>query len=149
MGYTFGLNTNTHFRLNMNSPWNNDYNDIFLQIKKFLDSRFKRKIPTSVIGGLLLALTLIVWLLSGIYEIKEGSQGVVLRFGKFACIRGPGLNYHLPQPFERVIIEKTAYSRRLELGYRSNLNASEYIPSESNILTKDENIVCLKTDITW
>ncbi len=88
-----------------------------------------------------------IWFSSGVFQIKEGSGGAVMRFGKFVRVAGPGLNYHLPAPFESVIKEKISYSRRVEIGYRSNMDG--YIPEESNILTSDENIVRLKCDVTW
>ena len=61
----------------------------------------------------------VLWLASGIYPLKEGEEAVIIRFGKFARIASPGLNYHLPEPIEKVVIERTDQSRRVEIGYRS------------------------------
>jgi membrane protease subunit HflK len=127
--------------------------DIILEgFLKFLNSygiRIRRpKVSVFLLG--ILGLIFFVWLSSGIFQVKEGSGGVVMRFGRFVRIAGPGLNYHLPFPFENVIQEKVAYSRRVEIGYRSNLEGGlKYVPEESNILTSDENIVRLKCDVTW
>ncbi len=98
-----------------------------------------------------------LWFASGIYEVKEGEQAAVMRFGKFVRTGSPGLNYHLPLPFERVIIEKVNQSRRIEIGYRSsssfrsnvNIDTSKAIVAESTMLTGDENIVALNCDVMW
>lgn len=95
------------------------------------------------------------WLSSGIYKVQEGQQGAVLRFGKFDRISTPGLNYHLPYPFENVIVERVNKSRRMEIGYRSSSSSglsnsiSRDISSESVMLTGDENIVELQADVIW
>lgn len=92
-----------------------------------------------------------LWLSSGIYEIKEGEEGAVIRFGKFVRKSFPGLNYRLPTPIETVVIEKVNKSRRIEIGYRSGKTStsSKSMLSESTMLTGDENIVDLNCDIMW
>ncbi len=101
-----------------------------------------------------LAGILLLWLGSGIYKLKEGEQAVVLKFGAFEKISGPGLNYHLPNPLETIIIERVNTSRTTEIGYRSNgkysnQGSSGDLANESTMLTGDENIVNLSTQITW
>ena len=103
---------------------------------------------------LILILLTLIWAASGIHIIKEGEQGLVLRFGAFSRISYPGLNYHLPAPIEKVIIKKMKKSRRIEIGYRSNQkygtsSTASSIDSESIMLTGDENIVLLNCDIMW
>lgn len=45
-----------------------------------------------------------VYLLSGIYTISQNEVGVLLRFGRIIDPKvGPGVNYHFPYPFERII----------------------------------------------
>jgi membrane protease subunit HflK len=95
-----------------------------------------------------------LWLASGIYEVKEGEEAAVIRFGKFVSKGGAGLNYHIPAPFEQVIIERVNQSRRIEIGYRStpgrtNSDATRSIGAESTMLTGDENIVELNCDVMW
>lgn len=46
----------------------------------------------------------VLYLLSGIYTISQNEVGVLLRFGEIVNPSvGPGVNYHFPYPFERVI----------------------------------------------
>lgn len=111
---------------------------------------------TPKIAAMILALFTGLWLLSGIYEVKEGEEAIVLRFGKFVRKGNPGLNYHIPSPIENVIIEKVNKSRRIEIGYRSSSpsrysssSISRDVAAENTMLTGDENIVYLNADIMW
>lgn len=95
------------------------------------------------------------WFATGIYEVKEGEEAAVTRFGKFVRKGFPGLNYHFPSPIEEVIIEKVNQSRRIEIGYRStsayksNIDNNRVVAAESTMLTGDENIVALNCDVMW
>jgi membrane protease subunit HflK len=110
--------------------------------------------PKMILMGLGLLAGL--WMLSGIYEVKEGEEAIILRFGSFVRKGNPGLNYHLPVPIENLIIEKVNKSRRIEIGYRSSAPSrysastnSRDISAENTMLTGDENIVYLNADIMW
>lgn len=95
--------------------------------------------------GLLVAIAVIVWLLSGIYIVEAPERGVVLRFGQYASTTMPGPHWHLPYPIERVEVINVEEIRTVEIGYRSTGVANtNSIPSESLMLTKDENIIDLK-----
>ena len=48
----------------------------------------------------------VLYFASGLYRVLPDEQGVVLRFGKFVNMTQPGLHYHLPMPFERVLTPK-------------------------------------------
>lgn len=136
------------------SPWEDPNQDnIFTKSRKpklNFDSfqfNFDYRIIIAILVGLV-----VLWLGSGIYEIKEGEESAVIRFGKFARKGMPGLNYHLPAPIESIVIEKVNQSRRIEIGYRSNSNrgtSMRLIPTESTMLTGDENIVDLNSDVMW
>jgi membrane protease subunit HflK len=141
------------------SPWDDEIENIFtrkrnkLNFSGFNGFNFASFNNGKVFLFLLLGIFLL-WLASGIYKLKEGEQAVILRFGNFNRITLPGLNYHLPSPIEERIIERVNTSRTTEVGYRS---ASKYgsqasqveIANESTMLTGDENIVNLSTQITW
>lgn len=73
----------------LNSPKVVDFS-VLERIKK--DDGFDFKIRWA-----LLAL-LVIWLLSGFYQIQPSEQGVVLRFGAYAYTTDAGLHYHLPYP---------------------------------------------------
>ena len=104
---------------------------------------------------LILVLLVGAWFATGIYEVKEGEEAAVTRFGKFVRKGFPGLNYRLPSPIEQEIIEKVNQSRRIEIGYRStssyksNVENARPVVAESTMLTGDENIVALNCDVMW
>ena len=94
-----------------------------------------------MIAGGLVAVFLL-WGVSGFYMVAADEAAVVLRFGKHADTRGPGLNWHVPYPVETV--EKLPVTRvqRLEIGFRSFTDgAIRKRTNEASMLTRDENIV--------
>jgi membrane protease subunit HflK len=101
-------------------------------------------------AGLILAIVAIVWLLSGIYIVEAPERGVVLRFGQYSSTAMPGPHWHLPYPIEKVEIVNVEEIRNVEIGYRSNnVSSTNSIPSESLMLTKDENIIDLKIAVQY
>jgi modulator of FtsH protease HflK len=143
------------------SPWDDfekeENDNIFTKKRKgqFNFDDFNFDFNGKVVA-LALAALFAIWMASGIYEVKEGEQAIVIRFGKFHRTGIPGLNYHIPSPIEKIIIEKVDQSRRVEIGYRSTGVAriggavsSRDVTSESLMLTGDENIIELNVDAMW
>jgi membrane protease subunit HflK len=142
------------------SPWDDleQEENIFTKKRKkdqFNFDNFQFNFSFKMVLLVLVAL-FALWLSSGVYEIKEGQQAVVMRFGKYHRVAMPGLNYHAPAPFEAAIIEKVDESRRIEIGYRSTGRSraggavsTRDIKSESIMLTGDENIIELHVDVMW
>lgn len=104
----------------------------------------------------LMIVAFLLWIASGFYKVKEGEQAVVTRFGAYNRIGLAGLNYHIPTPFESVIIEKVNQYRKVEIGYRSSAGSiraggasGRDVNSESIMLTGDENIVELNVYVMW
>jgi membrane protease subunit HflK len=93
--------------------------------------------------GLVLA-----WLATGIYQVAPDQQGVVMRFGKLARVTQPGLNYHLPYPFESVIVPNVTRENRITIGFDAR-NEQVDRPEESQMVTGDENIVDVDFVVTW
>ena len=102
--------------------------------------------------GLLIILAL--WFASGLYRVLPDEQGVVLRFGKFVNMTQPGLHYHLPTPFERVLTPKVTKVNRVDVGFRPASDTGRSsgvgnVPEESLMLTGDENIVDINYSVFW
>ena len=69
----------------------------------------------------------IIWAATGIYTITDGEAGVILQFGKYKEITGPGLHWHYPYPIEEL--------NRVDM---QQVRSSKH---QTSMLTKDENIV--------
>ena len=105
-----------------------------------------------IILGLLIILVLYV--ASGLYRVLPDEQGVVLRFGKYVHTTQPGLHYHLPLPFERVLTPKVTKVNRVDVGFRPASDSGRSsgvgnVPEESLMLTGDENIVDINYSVFW
>jgi len=92
-------------------------------------------------GGisLMIVVVLVAWLASGFYIVVEGQRGVVLTFGKFSEVTGPGPRWRFPYPIQSQEIVDLNQIRTLEIGYRNNVKTR--VLRESLMLTDDENIV--------
>jgi membrane protease subunit HflK len=82
---------------------------------------------------------LLVWALSGIYVVNEGSRGVVLQFGAYkeTSLAGP---HWYPRFIQSVQVINTEKISSLELGMRQG---------EGLMLTQDENLVDIKFGIQY
>lgn len=105
---------------------------------------------------LLLLVFVLIWLATGIYRVNTDEQGVETRFGAFSQLTQPGLNFHLPYPFESATTLKVTRVNRVSVGVRGPAEfggrrggAERDVPEESLILTGDENIVDLDFTVFW
>lgn len=89
--------------------------------------------------SIILAGLLVVWALSGIYIVKEGMQGVILQFGAFKGIAGPGPHWY-PRFIQSVEIVDMNQVRSVNLGR---------VPDEALMLTQDENIIDIKFTVQY
>jgi membrane protease subunit HflK len=100
--------------------------------------------------GVIAAVVVIVWLLSGIYIVDPAERGVVTRFGAYVEETKAGPHWHIPYPIENVRVVNVDQIRTAEIGYRSDAqNRSGTVPSESLMLTSDENIIDLKIAVQY
>ncbi|MBL6785137.1 MAG: FtsH protease activity modulator HflK [Rickettsiales bacterium] len=106
------------------------------------------KNPKSIFTIILVVIAL--YLSTGFYTIQPEEEGVVLLFGKFNRVTEPGLHYHLPTPFEKLIKVKVTQINSIEIGYR-NLGGDRVSSriEESSMLTGDENIVDINFEVQW
>ncbi|SCK26157.1 FtsH protease activity modulator HflK [Vogesella sp. LIG4] len=100
--------------------------------------------------GLLAALLLAGWAMSGIYKVQPDEQGVVLRFGQWVDTTGPGLHYHLPWPVETLLLPKVTQINQIHLAnlYDGAQNQS-VDPRDMQMLTGDENLVEADCAVFW
>lgn len=132
------------------NPWNrpqqsqNDLDDVLRNLQRRLAALFGRggggggtQNPANFNRGLIGALILIgaVWIGSGIYRVDAQERAVILLFGKYEQIKGPGYNWHLPWPIERKIIV--------------NVSHVYSVPDDATMLTADTNLVEVKSAVQY
>lgn len=83
---------------------------------------------------LILIIVAFVWIMSGLYTIKEAERGVVLRFGKYHHLVQPGLNWK-PTFFDIVI--------------PVNVESVRELAASGMMLTSDENVVRVEMNVQY
>ncbi len=122
--------------LNRRPPTGEDFeaiaDDLFRRLAK------REKFIYIGILGVLLAL----WLVSGIYQVQPGEEGVIRTFGRYTATTDSGLHYHLPWPVQMATIVDVESIRRAEIGFRTTDEGNKLdVVDEALMLTEDENIV--------
>jgi len=108
-------------------------------------------IPIRGIAMGVLVLILAALAFSSVFTVGAEEVGVIMRFGKYAGVREPGLQFKLPYPVDQVF--KVAVQRQLksEFGFRTesagarSRYSSENLEGESLMLTGDLNVA----DVEW
>lgn len=142
-----------------NNPWGRGGKPPNLEelIKQGQD-RFRRLFPQGQGGNrnILvygLSAVLVLWVLSGIYRVQPGEQGVVVRFGEWVATTDSGIHYHLPSPIEHVIKPRVEQINTIDVGFRSigesGRTSKRELPGESSMLTGDQNIIEIDMNVQW
>ncbi len=106
---------------------------------KLSNSKFMTIIIIAVVALLIVA--------NGFYIVSAQEEAVVLKFGKFQKIVGPGPNIKIPF-IQKVYKVTTTEYNTINFGFRQDSDVvSSYmaVPSEAHQLTGDSNIL----DIRW
>ncbi len=109
-------------RRNKQQPPNID--DILNDLGKGVFGPEKSNTENNFFTYILLFGALVFWAFSGIYVVKPAEEAVVLRFGEFYGMEGPGLHW---------------FARGLENVFILNTNEIENYSYSSEMLTEDEN----------
>ena len=124
-------------------PWGRNKNNssldgVFKDFKKTFDDLLGSggSVPTSPkkSAGLLSAIILAIYFLSGIYIVNDGERGVVLQFGSFNEITMPGPHW-IPRFIQSVEIVDVSKIRSVQ--------------QKAVMLTEDENIVSISFAIQY
>lgn len=135
------------------NEWPN-FDEFFKKISDSFKKKFatgnREKTPKSIVGLIILALTLL-WLALGFYKVDPDENAAVLYFGKFYKIATPGLNYYIPYPFGQIITKSVTTVNTEEFGFSSSKIKSDErdFNAESLMLTGDENIVDIEFQVQW
>ncbi len=120
--------------------------------------RFRRAMPGNLGSGrgiafILLAIV-VVWMLSGIYRVQPGEQGVELLFGKYVNSTASGLHVWFPSPIGEVMKPNVERTNTINVGFRTGIGAGRSsetrdVPAESLMLTGDQNIIDIDYVVQW
>jgi membrane protease subunit HflK len=90
----------------------------------------------------LIALAIVVWLGSGIYQVGPREQAALQLFGKFTTTEGPGLKWYFPTPIGKRTIVDVGVNRNMELGFFTTATGAVSDQAvEALMITGDLNIV--------
>jgi len=114
--------------------------DTIEKVKKFI-STFSILVILIIIG---------IYFATGIYQVEPSEVGLVKRFGKFVRTDEPGINYHLPAPFESVTIVDVLTLRKIEIGFRTTAPGRySEVDKESLMMTGDNNFADVESAIQY
>lgn len=106
--------------------------------------------PRLVIIGIIV-IAVIILVTSSFFVVDQTEQAVVLLFGRFSRIAGPGLHFKMPFNIEKNYNVPTQVVQTMQFGFRTErpgvttvYSRGDY-PEESTMLTGDLNIV----DVEW
>lgn len=97
----------------------------------------------------IVALALAGYSATGFYSVASDESGVALRFGK--TVAGnvlPGIHWNVPWPFGRVIVEQTATSFIMPIGFRFVEREGDG-PASDLWLTGDTNVVTARLTVQY
>lgn len=95
--------------------------------------------------GLVLAVALIIWVLTGVYIVEEGRVGVVTTFGKYSETTTPGFRWRAPWPIQSHEVVDVYTVRTVAIGARGKQDRLK----EALMLTDDENIVDVDFNVQY
>ncbi|HUZ17589.1 MAG TPA: FtsH protease activity modulator HflK [Spirochaetia bacterium] len=105
----------------------------------------------NVMLAVIIGIIALIVVFTTVFVVNQTEQGVVLRFGKFDRIVGPGLHAKLPLGIEKrynvptQIVHTVAFGFRTERSGINTVYSPGEFPQESVMLTGDLNII----DVEW
>lgn len=93
------------------------------------------------------------YFLTALYSVGTSEVALVKTFGRYSHTVGPGINIHLPYPFQSHTKIDVRSVRTIEIGFRSRrvggaVNYS-HVEEEAHMITGDENIISIYAVIQY
>ena len=102
---------------------------------------------------IILAIVIIVYFGTGVYQVGPSEVALIKTFGKYSQTTGPGIHVHLPYPFQTHVIVDVETIRKEEIGFRTieryGKIAYQSVQSESLMLTGDGNIISVEVAVQY
>jgi membrane protease subunit HflK len=97
---------------------------------------------TGKLSGFIILLVIAAYFATGIHQINSSEVGLVIQFGKAVRTEQPGINYHLPRPFENVIKIDVKSLRSIDIGFRKKGDAadSDSLYAEGDLVSRNAYI---------
>jgi membrane protease subunit HflK len=125
-----------------NNPWGKkpapgggDFDQAFKDWQKRIESLFGGGGGSSTPMLIILIIAVVIWMLTGFYQVQPGNQGVVQRFGKHVETVGDGWGWRFPWPIETVT--------------KVDVKGVKSIAYKSRVLTAEPNMVELQVDVQY
>ncbi len=101
--------------------------------------------------SLLIILVIVgIYFLTGIFQVEPSEVGLVMTFGKHTRTVEPGINYHLPFPFESVIKVDVRSIRNVEIGFRTAAPGRFIVArDEALMMTGDNNFASVEAVVQY
>ena len=96
---------------------------------------------------ILFLVCLAVWMVSGVFIVQEGYNGVILTFGKHTDTRPPGFGWRWPTPIQSIEMVNVSKAREVQVGFRATDKNKQ--PKEALMLTSDKKIVDMQVAIQY
>jgi membrane protease subunit HflK len=120
-------------------------------VRQDLSGAFGHLIRSRILGVVLLAGFLLLYILTGTYMVNPGEEAVVTRFGRVVQPRvSSGLRWHMPWPVEAAQTVNVSEVRREGIGVSLPGHPAElHPPEEIQLLTGDENLLGAKAIVQY
>jgi membrane protease subunit HflK len=136
-----------------NNPWGSnkpdqgppDLDEVLRNLQRRLASLFGGSAGRGGLGapgptrglsfGMILLVLMVIWALTGFYQVDAAERGIVFRFGKQVDLTMPGPRWHLPWPIETKQVV--------------NVEHFESFNEQTRMLTSDENLVEINLEVQW
>lgn len=118
-----------------------ELDEILKKFRQNTESIFRPDGGNKRIIIIVIVLLVALWLIFGsVFFVASGEKAVVLRFGQYDRTVDNGLNFKLPEPFEKVYIRNVQNTNLVSVGEGSQ---------ENLMVTGDENIVDVEFVVRW
>ncbi|MFO1186656.1 MAG: FtsH protease activity modulator HflK [Alphaproteobacteria bacterium] len=124
------------------------------QILRRGQERLRKVLPAGAPGGSFVGIAALVialfWLISGVYQVGPAQNAVVQRFGKFAGITQPGLQWRIPWPVDTYKLLDVKAVQKTPVGFEAEEDARAVADTDQSLmLTSDRNFLKVKFIVQW